>query len=372
MPAIAPSRVVLSQQKRLACQTSLLTTIRSSHDLWHSGAPASAFTATTTSPPPHKTNVSLFPGAALRILDHHLHASRIIPHAYGQNERQHKLLLLPQLYHHAWLCANQSVAVYSLRNNDNSLSTEDHDDFNDDWILRAIVEQSAGITRSHVWVTSVGRSSLVLGNYISIQRPPSSQQQGNKNTDKKNSHGENGSNPLHILAAAQRVFVRKNLADLSAAPFDDTERERFERDCGPDDLIQQILRENDGGSTGSSTNKPMMPPLERLPTTNTLSGAADETIASPPLWTVPVGPQHLNFGNHANHAFIFDTAWQVLPTKAMAMTYVAEVGVHDVLQCRKDPRNEEIIWVTRDSSSESKSLQQTSQEIVAVAKALGQ
>ena len=90
------------------------------------------------------------------------------------------------------------------------------------------------------------------------------------------------------------------------------------------------------------------------------------------FWTVPVGPQHLNFGNHANHAFIFDTAWQALPTKSMAITYVAEVGVHDVLQCRKDLRNEEIIWVTRSSSSESESLQKTPQDVVAVAKALGQ
>ena len=48
---------------------------------------------------------------------------------------------------------------------------EEDYDFNDDWILRAIVEQFAGITWSHVWVTSVGHSSLVMGNYISIQRP---------------------------------------------------------------------------------------------------------------------------------------------------------------------------------------------------------
>ena len=182
---------------------SLATSVRATQDIWWRPLPSSAGTA--------RHQQLLLPSAALHILDHHLHASGILPQTLEDATR---------IYDHDWLCASQAVTCYP---HDGLMNKALEIDPNNNSAFRA-----------HVWVTRVGNSSLQLGNMMTWRDT--------------------------VLATACRAFVRKS-RDGSSCPFRDDERRRFEQDGGAANATISHLRASNNNA--ASLNLPVL--MERLP-----------------------------------------------------------------------------------------------------------
>lgn len=254
----------------------ITTTLRTGADVW-----------TMTRASQRDDVPRLFPGACLRMFDHHLHISGILPRRRSSETDPYRM------YDHAWLCASQTVMVKPYAT---LLDVED--------------------VTSHVWVTHVGNSSLQLGNALMV-------------------------NDQTLLATAQRVFVR------FGAKFQESEQKQWQETCGPEPVQQEQMQ-------------PLLPVLRRF---DASVWKSDLSVSSPSIWTVPVGPAHVNFGGHADHAFLAETAHHALwastqkkPNKqtdstTLAVNYLAEVSLVDTLHCHR--LGEDMIVMTKQPTSPS-------------------
>lgn len=246
------------------------------------------------------------------MVDHHLHVSGILPHIPdGQDV----------IYKHDWLCASQSV----ICNPGDKLMRAA-------CLLDSSNQKKDTLFKSHVWVTQVGNSSLQLGNMITV---------------------DVGERKVPI-AMAHRAFVRKSRQEGQVLPFSDQERLRFETECGVEESVKEIMNrpmnrpmntqkkaklfrdaQKSMDQEPAFTTRGKLPPLM-----NRLSEIQSNFTASPHL-TVRVGPQHINSGNHADHAFLAETAFQVfqeeqdvdLPFFELKVTYISEALLGDTLEC---------------------------------------
>lgn len=229
---------------------SLSTTLRMTNDIWLREGGAQ----------------QLHPASALRIVDHHLHASGIIEHAKGNTNSI-------RLYDHDWFCVNQAVICFSV----------------DDLLLKSLDEQNS---HSFIFVMGVGTSSIHFGNVITL-------------------------NDGEVLATTRRVFCRKHVSGKSA-PFSEEERVQFLESQPPDIL---------------TVGQHAMPQIHKF---GSFLPTPKEGIE--PVLIVKVGPQHVNFGNHADHAFLAETAVHALTlakidVASLAVNYVSEALLGHTLEC---------------------------------------
>lgn len=172
-----------------------------------------------------------------------------------------------------------------------------------DNLLKKTLRDSA---ESSIFVTKVGGSSIHFGTVLTLNN--------------------------ELLATTLRVFCRKHVSG-EFAPFADAERNRF---------VSQFPHQN-------ATHEFPMPQLERfdkiIPAT---------VMESQPLLSVKVGHQHVNFGNHADHAFLAGTALlhELSLTKMeqqhgdLAINYIEEVNLGDMLECFLDSGK---VYVTKST-----------------------
>ena len=271
----------------------------------------------------------IFPAAALRICDHHLHSSGIIPRIYEDFNDE-----AARIYEHEWFCVSQAVRCYSHSNSvsENNLSGPSHPSN----LLQRVVSGSDPFY-CDIWVDSdsIGRSSIQFGGLVSI--------------------GDD------ILATVRRVFVRMSLTDsnagdstkkLKSASFTEEEKKRFRESYGFDALqITKNYKASDAKKIqdlvaikrpdlGSENLKTKMKELE-LPSFHS-SPHGEESY----LTRVMVGPQHVNFGNHADHAFLAETAFHALTVSDqnsgsyLSVQYISEVHLGDILESYFYPKEE--------------------------------
>jgi hypothetical protein len=172
-------------------------------------------------------------------------------------------------------------------------------------------------------VSSVGNSSISFGNVITLDD--------------------------HVLATARRVFVRKQI-DGKSAPFSDTERYRFLKDCSLDatSIVLSYLDQDN--------EQHRLPLLEKFGTF-----LPNHIQSNKPLLKVTIGPMHSNFGNHADHAFLAETAVHALHLakklpvvpSSVAIQYVSEALVGHVLECILD---EDRVFIVRTLANGTKVL----------------
>mmetsp|Transcript_6597 Transcript_6597/g.15038 ORF Transcript_6597/g.15038 Transcript_6597/m.15038 type:complete len:318 (-) Transcript_6597:886-1839(-) len=256
----------------------------------------------------HKSNgqQQLFPAAALRLCDHHLHSSNIIPRI-----RYHPDNAPNRIYEHDWFCVSQAVQCYNA---------------NTESPLLHRVLNGTDACHCDVWVDtdSIGKSSVQFGGVVSVGRD--------------------------VLAVVRRIFVRMAIpvggteetgGKSKPAPFSNLERQRFCHDFGFASLnIGENYKTNDGKKIKdlievkrpefrSGRLEAIISGLEAPPT-------AEEESSF--ITRVGVGPQHINFGNHADHAFLAETAFHALnsssevPGGYISVQYLAEVFLGDVLE----------------------------------------
>lgn len=229
----------------------------------------------------------LFPSACLRMVDHHLHKSGILQGQVSSDDHRSRTI-----YDHAWLCASQSIQVNAYAD----LLGLEH-------------------VTSHVWINRVGKTSVQLGNALTVSTNDSQ---------------------ATVLAVAQRIFVRKKWNGQSA-PFSDYESTRYRDECGPTPAQEKFDEE--------------LPTLQKLDITSPKT----DWSATEPVWTVPVGISNTNFGGHADHAFLAETAYHALRRQGdyMALNYLAEVSVKDILRCYNvvhENDTDDFVIVTRTPS----------------------
>jgi hypothetical protein len=229
------------------------------------------------------------PSSALRLIDHHLQASGIIPAQEGFLKET-----TDRPYAHDWLCVGQAVTCFPMKP-----------------IFRRSFQMHQEV-HSHTWVLpTIGKSSIRFASVITM-----------------------GSIPL---VTACRVFARRDGVSGGSASFTKEEQERFLEHYSVDDAT--------AAKNWNLASHPLAP-VERL--TGVYAPANDET----PVLRVRVGPTNVNFGNHADHAFLAETAAHALsigggadndndndhdegPLK-LAVQYVSEAMFGDTLDCFVD------------------------------------
>lgn len=160
-------------------------------------------------------------------------------------------------YVHNWLCGSQAVTSFPHAQ------------------LTEHIFQQRGVIQSILWVSSIGKGSSITFGHALIT-----------NSDR------NTANKL-CLATASRVFVRLNNDSSNApAPFTEEERNMMNRVHKPDKDIIDL-------------DYYPLPQIHKLETP--ISMPEEE-----PILKVKVGPQHVNFGRHVDHAFLFQTASHAL------------------------------------------------------------
>jgi hypothetical protein len=230
------------------------------------------------------------PSSALRLIDHHLQASGIIPAQEGFLKEK-----IDRPYAHDWYCVGQVVTCFPMKQ-----------------IFHRAFQMHQDVN-SHTWVlpTKIGKSSIHFASVITM---------GCSSTP---------------LVTACRVFARRSVVSSGApAPFTEAERERFLQRYSVDDA--------NAAKNWTLASHPLAP-VERL-TGVCYAPANDET----PVLRVRVGPTNVNFGNHADHAFLAETAAHALsigdadtdndhegPLK-LALQYVSEAMFGDTLDCFVD------------------------------------
>jgi hypothetical protein len=229
------------------------------------------------------------PSSALRLIDHHLQASGIIPAQEGFRKET-----IDRPYAHDWLCVGQAVTCFPMKH-----------------IFRQSFQMHQDV-HSHTWVLpTIGKSSIRFASVITM-----------------------GSDVP--LVTACRVFARRDVASGGPASFTEEERIRFLQHYSVDDAT--------AAKRWTLASHPLAP-VERL-TGKLYEPANDET----PVLQVRVGPTNVNFGNHADHAFLAETAAHALsigdtdndndidhegPIK-LALQYVSEAMFGDTLDCFVD------------------------------------
>jgi hypothetical protein len=162
--------------------------------------------------------------------------------------------------------------------------------FNVDGLMRKSLSELN--SHSFIFVMGVGTSSVHFGNIITLDD--------------------------QVLATTRRIFSRKSVKTGKSAPFSIVERQRF-MESQPPDII--------------SLGQYAMPQVERfgsfLPTSKKVID---------PIMTVQVGPQNINFGSHADHAFLAETAVHALilakkKVASLAINYVSEARLGHILEC---------------------------------------
>eukprot|EP00984_Skeletonema_dohrnii_P016826 scaffold7529_cov138-Skeletonema_dohrnii-CCMP3373.AAC.11 len=134
------------------------------------------------------------------------------------------------------------------------------------------------------------------------------------------------------LATTQRVFCRVSSSASASAAFTDQERNKF-LELHPTEDVS-------------------FPQLERfeakLPDSKNLKSV---------VLSVKVGPQHINFANHVDHAFVAETAHHSLhlinkESDTLVINYLGQPSLGDTLQCFA---HEDKIYMTRtdDDTGES-------------------
>jgi len=301
----------------------------------------------------HQQPQLLFPAAALRICDHHLHCSGIIPQIhYNYDCDSDRDDAFTRIYEHDWFCVSQAVQCYAQHSSVSvsSLGIKKNNDCGDSTsppLLHRVVNGTE-TCYCDVWVDSdsIGKSSIQFGGLVSIGRD--------------------------ILAIVRRVFVRmspttpknrnseelsssrlnsNNKLKLKSAPFSDQEKQRFRERFGFDALgISENYKASDA-KLSRDLVQIKRPDFDsyRLKTKITELESSLSSIQhqeeQPFLARVTVGPQHINFGNHADHAFLAETASHaltILSTKQqkssscnddyVSIQYVSEVLLGDVLE----------------------------------------
>ena len=227
--------------------------------------------------------MQLYPSSALRIVDHHLHASGIIERTSGNTKR---------FYEHDWFCVAQSVTCFSV----------------DDLMVKAMDEESS---HSFIFVLGVGTSSIQFGNLITIND--------------------------QVLATTRRVFARKDSTSGKSLPFSNEERARLLEFQPPD--INNIGQYS-------------LPMVEKfgsfLPTMH----------IQRPILKVKIGPQHINFGNHADHAFLAETALHAMTlagknVSSLAINYLSEALLGHELECLF---HEDTLFIVRTLKNKTRKL----------------
>ena len=229
------------------------------------------------------------PSSALRLIDHHLQASGIIP----AQEDFLKERIIDRPYAHDWYCVGQSVTCFPMKH-----------------IFHRSFQMNQDV-HSHTWVLpNIGKSSIRFASVITM-----------------------GSTPPLITAC--RVFARRDVVSGGPAPFTEEERERF---------LQHYSMDNATAAKMWTLESHPLAPVERLTAGVSYAPANDET----PVLRVRVGPTNVNFGNHADHAFLAETAAHALsigdtdnddhhdgPLK-LELQYVSEAMFGDTLDCFVD------------------------------------
>jgi len=210
----------------------------------------------------------ILPSIALRIADHHLHASGIIPHTNDSNNDS-------RLYKHDWFCVSQAVDCYPVDR---------------------LVKKSINDAHSSLFVMKIGSSSIHFGNTLTMKD--------------------------ELLATTIRVFCRKDTSTDMLDRFSEEERDRFLKFQRP-----------------TTSNDIVMPQLERFDT----SLPSEMINTTKPILSVKVGPSHINFGNHADHAFLAEVAHHVLSlgrnkndkefSTSLSINYINEAHLGDTLDC---------------------------------------
>ena len=208
----------------------LKTTIRISSDIWHKRCGQKL----------------LLPSSALRIADHHLHASAML--AFEDDTD--------------WFCVSQAVRCFPVD---------------------MLHEKSVEDAQSSLCVTKIGTSSIHLGNSLMLKD--------------------------ETLATTQRVFCRVSTPASASAAFTEQERKKF-------------LEFHHSADT--------FPQLERF--------EAKLPDSKNSVLSVKVGPQHINFANHVDHAFLAETAHHALylmnkDSDNMVINYFGQPFLGDSLQC---------------------------------------
>lgn len=183
--------------------------------------------------------------SALRVLDHHLHTTGLLPRP-------------PQSEGVDIYCVGQAVTTFP---HGSVLLDELHDPSN----------HSAA--KSHIWVAKAGQgSSITFGGAITL-------------------------NGL-VLATCSRVFVRIDLE--TGRPMKITEEERSSTFVVDDDW------------DGVTRFDHAIPTVNQLSTRIGKDMTRDRSLAGEEVLAVTVGPQHINHGDHVDHAFLAETAAHAL------------------------------------------------------------
>lgn len=134
------------------------------------------------------------------------------------------------------------------------------------------------------------------------------------------------------MATTQRVFCRISSSASASAAFTDQERSKF--------------------LTFHPTEPISFPQLERFEASLPKAMQDSKSILS-----VKVGPQHVNFANHVDHAFLAEKAHHALhlinkESENLIINYLGQPFLGDVLECFAQ---DDKIYITRtDDTGESK------------------
>lgn len=178
-------------------------------------------------------------------------------------------------YTHSWLCASQAVTSFPHPH-----------------LIEQLFQQS-GIIQSLLWVSSIGKgSSITFGHAILADNSPTTNN--------------------YCLATASRVFVRLNKdSSNKPAPFTGEERQ------------QMLMVEKPNNGIIDLEEYPL-PQIHRL--------EAPLSTPKEPILKVTVGPQHVNFGRHVDHAFLIQTASHALSLASCATTSTSSSTSTDLLE----------------------------------------
>jgi len=161
-------------------------------------------------------------------------------------------------YTHNWLCITNAVTVFPREHflQESFLYCDD--------------------IRSLIWVASVGTgSSVTFGHAITMK-------------------------DSICLATASRVFVRYDPKTNKAAPFTEEERGIFVQN-------HSRLGRTPDKCLSIDFEKYILPEAKRLEAAPLQNQFREQSIL-----TVRIGPQHVNFANHVDHAFLLETASHAL------------------------------------------------------------
>ena len=245
--------------------------------------------------------------AALRIVDNHLHTTNILPRTYREPT---ELASTMDKY-----CVGQAVTTFLQP----SLLDLLHNPENQQKV------------RSHVWLAKVGNgSSLTFGSAVTLQNI--------------------------TLAMCSRVWVRVDAT--TKRPIKITEDERVSKQfCIGEDWEGKVrfghaIPEINQISLFRDSNNNQRVDKQQL-----------DMVAGKEVLTVQVGPQHMNHGEHVDHAFLADTASHALylahpssridlltnsDQSTLSMQYLAAGYLGQELNCRvtKDMSGNDIasIW----------------------------